>query len=339
MAHPPLGLPLVVLLASLGFAQTDPGLGALPYSTRQYGVDLASSNVVLSFPLRSKTGKIPFVGSIVGTSREWPVQSGSTWTWTPSLLNGFSYVDPTSLALNVQHSLPEACGGGTIVSFSVPQVIDLTGAKHGFTSGFNWNSGTGTCVTASASAVSADGSGYTLVITSGNPEIFSRSGNHISGTCSTVTNSCPLSGVLYDADGYTIQSVSGTITDSLNTTVGTVTSSQFAYNGPNGQPVYYKFVYSTLNLATNFGCSNSNYGGTIHEYSGSGSMLTSIITPTSQQYTISYERTSGTINSYTGRIAQVTLPTGGTIAYAYKDAAGHNGMDLATLQPTRSATT
>lgn len=277
MARRSLSLPLVLLLGSFGFAQTDPGLGALPYSTRQYGLDLASSNVVLAFPLRSKAGKIPFVSNIVGTSREWPVQSGGTWTWTPSLLNGLSYVDPTSLALTVQHSLPQNCGGGTVVIFSVPQVIDLTGAKHGFASGFNWSSGTGTCVTASASTVSVDGSGYTLVINSGNPEVFSRSGNHISGTCSTVTNSCPLNGVLYDADGYTIKNVSGTITDSLNTTVGTVTTSQFAYTDPNGTTQYYKFRYTTLNLATNFGCSNSNYGGKIAEFSGSYPMLTSIV--------------------------------------------------------------
>ncbi len=115
----------------------------------------------------------------------------------------------------------------------------MTGAKHGFTPGFSWKSGTGTCVTTSASAVSADGSGYTLVITSGNPTVYSRSGNYISGTCSIATNTCPLNGVLYDPDGYTIKNVSGTITDSLNTTVGTVSTGQFAYTDPNGNTQYY----------------------------------------------------------------------------------------------------
>jgi RHS repeat-associated protein len=328
MARYWLSLSLVLLFNSIDFAQSNPGLGVLPYATRQYGVDLATSNVVLSIPLRSKAGKIPFSSNIVGTSQEWPVQSGSTWTWTPSLLNGFTYEDPTSFALTVQHSGPQSCDGGTVVTFSSPQVVDLTRAKHGFPSTFGWKSGTGSCVTPSTSAVSTDGSGYTLVITNGNPTVYSRSGNNISGTCSTVTNSCPLTPTLYDADGYFIKSVAGVITDSLNTQVGTVTTSSFAYTDASGNTQKYIFGYTTLPLATNFGCSNSNYGGAIAEFSGSFSMLTSITLPiTGEQYTISYESTVGMSGHYTGRIGTITFPTGGSITYQYLDNNGHHGMD------------
>jgi len=59
-------------LIAAASAQTDPAGGILPFSTHVGGqydsIDLASSNVTLNIPVRSKAGKIPFTFSLVANS-------------------------------------------------------------------------------------------------------------------------------------------------------------------------------------------------------------------------------------------------------------------------------
>jgi hypothetical protein len=123
----PFGLPLVVFVAIFASAQTHEGLGVPPDSTQQYCVNVVISDVAVSFPSQSKAGKIPFVSSLMGTSPEWPVESGNTWT--TSFANVLSCADLT-LALTMQHWSPQLCEGCTIVTFRVPQLIDLAGAQQ-----------------------------------------------------------------------------------------------------------------------------------------------------------------------------------------------------------------
>ena len=65
-------LALVLLLAwpSQSVSQlANPGLqGVQMFSTNEYGVDIATGNVNIDIPLRSKAGKIPFWSRFVGTS-------------------------------------------------------------------------------------------------------------------------------------------------------------------------------------------------------------------------------------------------------------------------------
>src|SRR5262249_44609883 len=63
---------------------------------------------------------------------------------------------------------------------------------------------------------------------------------------------------------------------------------------------------------TNFGCSG------IGEYTATNvSLVTSITLPDNTSYSFTYETTQNFAGYYTGRIASVTLPTGGNISYSY----------------------
>src|SRR5580692_2565676 len=338
MARFTVGLSLCVLLAApIGMAQVNPEYGVLPFSTNRFGVDLATGFVNISFPMRSKAGKIPFSSGMAGTSSAWPriITSGpltGKYQWFPSLVGtgqtqGFFYNDPTQLQLATN---PVDAGGGCYDQEDVV-VYDRTGASHPFA--VSWY--TGSCPT-SASGVATDGSGYTIVVTTnGQPTVYDKNGNFWVGTC---IKTCHLKSTVTDADGATITdgSTGGNnlvATDSLGQVVltGTPVSGgsnwgSFSYTDINGTTQYYTLGYTTLPIATNFACSNPYYLGTIYEYTSTGTpLLTSITTPAGGEYSISYEPTPGESGSYTGRVAEITLPTGGSISYAYSG--GNNGVN------------
>jgi RHS repeat-associated protein len=83
---------------------------------------------------------------------------------------------------------------------------------------------------------------------------------------------------------------------------------KYTYTNHAGSSKYYQVNYKTRSIATNFGCSG------IAEYTGSVPLVDNITLPDGSQYLFSYEQ-NGT--SYTGRLASVTLPSGGVLTYAY----------------------
>jgi RHS repeat-associated protein len=352
MARFAVGLSLCVLLAvPLGLAQVNPNYGILPFSTNRFGVDLATGFVNISIPMRSKAGKIPFSSGIAGTSSAWPqkITSGplnGKYQWYPSLVGtgqtqGFFYNDPAQLQLT---TISVDTGGGCYNN-SDAIVYDRTGASHNFNVG--WYSGGGSSCYTSASGVATDGSGYTIVVTNGQPTVYDKSGNYWVGIC---ISTCHLKSTVTDTDGATITDGSSggnnlTATDSLGQLVltGTLVSGgsnwgSFSYTDTNGTTQYYTLGYTTLPIATNFACSNPYYLGTIYEYTSTGRpLLTSITTPAGGEYSISYEPTPGEGGSYTGRVAEITLPTGGSISYAYSG--GNNGINCNSfVVPTLTVT-
>jgi RHS repeat-associated protein len=116
---------------------------------------------------------------------------------------------------------------------------------------------------------------------------------------------------------------SGLFTDTLGQTALTVagiapTSTTFTYTAPSGAPAPYTMSYTTYTVKTNFGCSGvAEYGPT------SNSLVDRITLPDGTFYQFNYEATPGFAGDVTGRLASVTLPTGGTIAYTY--AGGSSG--------------
>ncbi|HEX8817224.1 MAG TPA: hypothetical protein VF753_17145 [Terriglobales bacterium] len=338
MARFAVGLSLVLFLAtsSAVFAQTDPGGGILPFSTNKWGVDLATSHVFMSFPLRSKPGKIPFSSAIVGTSYAYPLQNPGETTMTmvsnlvgvgippSSLMSGFQYTDPAQVGLYVTQQKSPTC-----IEYVNPIVYDHTGAQHPFPSA-SWGPCSGIT---HLTAVASDGSGYTLVVTnSTTTTVYDKSGRYVTG------GNLAANPTLYDPDGATIQdtiaSNSLTVTDTLGVTVLTGTGSapqytQFSYNDENGNSQNYVLSYTQLNIATNFQCGvpswTTEYVGDMGP--GTASVLTGITTPTGAQYVISYEKTKGISGSYTGRIGSITLPTGGSITYSYSGGSNNAGFD------------
>ncbi len=205
--------------------------------------------------------------------------------------------------------------------------IDQFGTLHSFSGQTTFSWGTCGSTQSSINTTATDGSGYTLSAT-GNTvnSVTSRSGavflpplNNQSGIGSAT-----------DRNGNQI-TVSGTgvFTDTLGTTALTVSGSgtpaspmTFTYTAPSGASASYTMKYTAYTVQTNFGCSG------ITEYSPtSNNLVSEIDLPDSTKYTFTYEPTPGHTGNVTGRLASVTLPTGGTISYTYSG--GNNGITCA----------
>jgi hypothetical protein len=211
---------LLFCLIGAGRAQNGPSLGVLPFSTNQFGVDLATTNVNIAVPLRSKIGKIPFLSQIVGTSGAFP----SGGKWYPSLVanadpyapQGFAYSD-TALhyASSTFDRVKKGCSsdGSSYYTYYSMSIVDATGAGHSmYVGGSGWNGpgfqapGPSACFTSLASPVIAgDGSGYQLVVSNGIGTIYGKDGASYGGCerAGQINTECTLS-VISDVDNATI---------------------------------------------------------------------------------------------------------------------------------------
>ena len=121
-----------------------------------------------------------------------------------------------------------------------------------------------------------------------------------------------------------------------NVSGGYLTS--YSYATESGSTAYFTYGYSTHNLKTNFAC---QYWGENPGYQGR--LLMSLTRPDGAQYQFAYEPTpngNGFTNDgtyFTGRIAKITFPTGGSISYAYSG--GNSGFDCTSgVVPTLTVT-
>jgi hypothetical protein len=88
-------------------------------------------------------------------------------------------------------------------------------------------------------------------------------------------------------------------------------SDTYTYNDESGHPQTYTVSYSSFTQETNFSCSGVSELGPNSVY-----LPSSISTPAGGSYGITYENTPGG-GGKTGRIAKITLPTGGYVSYSY----------------------
>jgi YD repeat-containing protein len=90
------------------------------------------------------------------------------------------------------------------------------------------------------------------------------------------------------------------------------TNIEYEYQDTAGTYQVVTLNLQNYNIKTNFGCS-----GVVDYTSSSAIALPASITyPNGNQYTFTYEPTSGNTPYVTGRIQEVTLPTGGSVTYA-----------------------
>ncbi len=136
------------------------------------------------------------------------------------------------------------------------------------------------------------------------------------------------SGTLKDPNGNQITTDSnGNFTDTLGQTALSISGTYptyLQYAAPNGSSAKWTISYTPYNIQTNFGCSG------IAEYSKNGVELpTKITLPDSTYYSFAYEDTVGHSGYKTGRLASVTLPTGGSITYNYPNNGTTNSINCA----------
>ncbi|MGH9733520.1 MAG: RHS repeat-associated core domain-containing protein [Candidatus Acidiferrales bacterium] len=335
--------------------------GTPPFGSFSGGPDIinnANLNVHLTIPVLHKSGRgmsfnydLTYDNSIwypVGTpgSQTWQLNTAGTWGWNRSVSGGPGGGHVTHSTLIEYKKCPDRTTL-LVEFFSNWAYIDGFGTRHSFAGTSELQSGDCHYSQTSFESGAADGSGYTISVTgAGVSSLVARDGMNI--------NAWTGSGYLTDRNGNEITtSTSGGTTsyfDTLSSTTPVLTWSGagtpsspyiFAYIAPSGASAPYTVKYVTYSIQTSFGCSG------ISEYGANGTTTANLVSEIDlpddnpsgvrDRYVFSYEPTPGHSGYFTGRIASVALPTGGTINYSYSG--GSNGIvcsDGSTATLTRT---
>jgi RHS repeat-associated protein len=344
----------LALLVISGVSATQVLTGTPPFSSIGGGpfdsVNLGNLNVHFLVPVLHKAGRgMPFSYALAYESSVWvPTNSSGQSTWTPVFNWGWSA--QTSAATKTGYVSTSAshitCDSGQALIFGNWVYRDAWGTVHAFAGRIAWNPGN--CGVGLAhtflNAAATDGSGLTLAAsfnsTGGlNPTtITTRDGTVMTPPVNSMTGSDKVATTATDTNGNQITSDgTGHFYDTLSSATpvltlggtGTVSSpNTFTYTPPSGTNVSYTMNYVQYTVATAFGVSG------ITEYGRqSNALVSSIQLPDGTSYSFTYEQTPGSCtplantaaHCVTGRIATVSLPTGGTITYNYSG--GSNGIE------------
>jgi RHS repeat-associated protein len=336
---------IVLLSVPAAMAQNDPASGIPLFSTQVGGpyesIDLASSNIFLSLPLRDKNGKIPFSSRMIGNSHAYLVPlSGNTYEWQVASAGVGRLRTNVTTFLGWTLTIPTTCNGQADYYYSAFVVYDANLTPHPLNPNIVIDSG-GCLGALPGPSPTIDGSGYTVVFTGRSPsltyELYDKSGNKFTvnstGSINTLTD--PDLATVVSTTTYNGNNSSTAVTDSLGTTVLTANNTPstpgqpltYTYTDANGNTQKYSFSATRYTLVTNFGCTGiPEYGPAPNVY-----LPTSITTPDGGTYYISYETTPNYSSTkypppyVTGRIAKLTLPSGGSISYSYSG--GNNGIN------------
>jgi RHS repeat-associated protein len=319
----------IVLIPRASSAQVQPGTP--PFGSFGGGpdvIDLANLNSHLTVPILNKPGRgTNFTYDLSADTSVWyPVTSGSTKSWHPVLNWGWTaqtagmtgYASYTTNADSCQDA-----NGNTLplTDYSFRSYTDSFGISHPFLlvviGGVGVNRCPGLSGLATATGTAKDGSGISMRVGSTGPSATVTLAN---GTARVVPlNVATGTGTSTDRNGNQITvSSTGVFTDTLGMTALTVAGSgtptspmTFTYGAPSANASY-TVKYTALTVQTSFGCSGVTEYGPI-----SNNLVTEIDLPDSSKYIFTYEPTPGVPANVTGRLASVTLPTGGTISYTY----------------------
>jgi len=338
---------VVITLPSIGYGQ-GAGIGTPTFGSLQTGdfdsVNLQNLNVNLTIPIVSHPGRgMGFQYALAYNSVIFSKVSGSSTSWG----FGDGWSGDRGALVTYQKITPGFClqFPGMILTQNYA-FTDSAGTLHPFplqTATSN-NCGFGNVL----SGYATDASGYFIDISSTPPVVRAPDGTKFAFT-STPANLMQYP-IVTDVNGnQTLSSVDPNAnlnwTDTLGQTVLNTTFSHFSPSGLPSETDYSRLAvdgtYQTIakkfqvfNIKTNFGCTG------ISEFTSSSSglsLVTEIDLPNSQKYLFSYEPTPGFPGYVTGRLQQVTLPTGGTITYQYNGANdGINCADGTVLGLTRT---
>lgn len=331
---------LVVLFAafSQGALAQGPATGTPPFGTFGGGpfdvINLANLNAHFAIPVVDKAGRgIPFDYALSYDSSVWyPAGVAGAEVWTPVTNWGWrgqtealiGYVTEATYQLTCRtHDNPPQTD--TYNRYRYTAYHDNLGVNHALnlmTQEVNPCLGTGGIE--SAAETLADGSGTTISVdTSPSATVTSKGGQ------TTYPPLLPVgSGKAYDPNGNYLSTTGSSFVDTLGQTPLSISGSGtpssplvFTYPAPGGNATV-NVNYTNYTVKTNFGLLDSGnhpiaeYGPTVV------SLVSSIVIKGSDgstwgSYAISYEATPSYSGDVTGRIAQITLPTGGSISYVY----------------------
>ena len=320
---------LAVLFLSFSLGLSASAQAVLPLGITQWStqiaagpilIDMATGAMVLQIPVRNKAGALPFTFNLLNNAGNLgAVNNYQTFLGVmgSGSLDGFGH--PNIADCGPQGDESQIFGTGKPGEY---WILDSTGAKHPFWfktaiivgPGVGCSGGWGPYT-----AVAEDGSGYTAVVTgtkTPNPPghlswvVYNKDGESISSSSNGIT----------DPDGNTINSSGGWFIDTLQEQVLSET-----LGGGNGNPDKYFYTdytgttdqyvtvnYSYKHVKTVFTCTTPDGDVDTYLY-----LPSSIATPTGAQYTFTYETTPGYGGDVTGRLAKLTLPSGGYIGFAY----------------------
>ena len=317
-------------------AQSGQAPGILPFSTRNFNIDLASSSITAIFPIRSKDGKIPVSYSLVANYQIGLSQDGTTLTFPLGTFAGQLNAHTFGYAVESTIKTTDNCNGFNEWVYAGWVVIDGTGASHPLP--YFEVDATGNCFSFPPVSTTQDGSGLT-VVSPGRGNLGTRTVYDAAGYGFTTG-----SNTLTDPDGATVvQSGNGVanFTDSLGTLFMSQTYSGsniggLVYPNANGNNINppYAIAYQSFNVRTNFNCQALGYHGADSSSISPVSLPVSITDPTGAVTRLTYEPTPGYTGYITGRLASITYGTGGSLSYAYSqngDPRGQNGFDCVSF--------
>jgi hypothetical protein len=322
-------------------------------------INVGNLNVDLSIPVLNKAGRgMPFYYNLRYDSSVWsPATVSGATVWTPT--QAFGWHGDTEVETGYVSYSTE------YFTFTDPDGEDFTetihdnftyhdpfGVQHWFeTSTVNmycWGTLQPAYCTEqypSFTESAIDGSGYTLTVSNYTTSAITGA----TGKQFAVSSTSSGAATDTDSNGNQISvNSSGQFTDTLGDVVLSVSGNApnpvtFMYTNPKGTSSNYKMNYELYTVKTDFGVSGVTEYGPL-----SNSLVSSITLPDGSSYSFTYEETPGSCtpvsgtyssNCVTGRIASVTLPTGGTINYSYSG--GNNGIesDGSTAGLTRTLST
>jgi len=339
-------------LAALGQSANITGLPT--FGTMTGGpdlVNLSSLDIHYQIPAMNKAGRgLPVQFALAYDSYpSWmfvnPVFNRPTYGWNQPLNMGY-----------VTYSTAPTCPTDpNATNYGNWAYVDGNGTVHPFPASLIVSSDAN-CHSTQASATATDQSGYAIVVNS-TPGVVSLKDSSGNGYTTSVLPNVALSPFVYpppavfgagsitDRNGNVISTDGAnyykdtlgmnavTISDTF-TSGGILSSVTYTYNTVGGGTASVVVSYiQYAGVATQYGCGNDFFFNGIP-----GTSLPSTITyADGSKYSFAYEASSKYSGYTTGRITSVTLPTGGTISYAYQGSnSGVFCSDLTTANMTRT---
>lgn len=316
-------------------AQNQPAAGVIQgFSTlepHEYDtINLATLQVQLNVPVRSKAGHIPFsfllrggAGVTYRTTMGADGQLRSFFSGGANLVGIESHVGSpgTGGSLAAAMTQTKLCAGSNHTGYSEWVYSDLNGGSHPVALPVLWT--ISTCGPTSGAGYTTDGSGiYVSADWSGTGYAIDLDGNKVLfGAGSTYTYTDPNGNAITYSTVLNGSTRTNTYTDTLAQTPATITAvtstsgtlkETDTWTDAAGTSRQIKLYTITHPLLTSFGCSLDQALPAINT-----PFSDHVSFPDSSTLTYTYEKNYSNSSDYTGRLASITLPTGGQITYAY----------------------